>query len=230
MSTMTWDDRYDASLMNTFGHPQLVLVSGHGSHVVDEDGKAYLDLLGGIAVNVLGQTHPAVVRAISEQAGTLGHVSNFFATPPQIELAEHLLRIVEPGGAPVGSKVFLANSGTEANECALKIVRAHANAHKLAEGDPPDHGIGNKIVAHVAGRAGYRNNHLQNLACGNALQGRVAEKQHHRHRNNAPASTCHAAQKSCEQPNTKEQQGVAPLAQPLRKPHALPRWQHGIQA
>lgn len=128
MSTMTWDDRYDASLMNTFGHPQLVLVSGHGSHVVDEDGKAYLDLLGGIAVNVLGQTHPAVVRAISEQAGTLGHVSNFFATPPQIELAEHLLRIVEPGGAPVGSKVFLANSGTEANECALKIVRAHANA------------------------------------------------------------------------------------------------------
>lgn len=128
MTATTWDTRYDASLMNTFGHPQLVLASGHASHVVDEDGKAYLDLLGGIAVNVLGQTHPAVVRAISEQAARLGHVSNFFATPPQIELAEHLLRIVEPGGAPQGSKVFLANSGTEANECALKIVRAHANA------------------------------------------------------------------------------------------------------
>ena len=68
------------------------LVSGSGAVVTDADGREYLDLLGGIAVNVLGQTHPAVVRAISEQAGTLGHVSNFFATPPQIELAEHLLR------------------------------------------------------------------------------------------------------------------------------------------
>lgn len=128
MSTATWDARYDASLMNTFGHPQLVLVSGHGAHVTDEDGRVYLDLLGGIAVNLLGQTHPAVVAAIGDQARRLGHVSNFFATPPQVELAEHLLRIVEPGGAPAGSRVFLANSGTEANECALKIVRAHANA------------------------------------------------------------------------------------------------------
>lgn len=128
MSTTTWDARYDASLMNTFGHPQLVLVSGRGSRVVDEGGRAYLDLLGGIAVNILGQAHPAVVRAIGEQAARLAHVSNFFATPPQVELAEHILRIVEPGGAPAGSRVFLANSGTEANECALKIVRAHANA------------------------------------------------------------------------------------------------------
>ena len=127
-ASVAWDARYEGAVMDTFGTPQLVLVSGRGSHVVDADGREYLDLLGGIAVNILGQAHPAVVRAVSEQIATLGHVSNFFATPPQVTLAEHLLRIVEPGGAPEGSRVFLANSGTEANECALKIVRAHANA------------------------------------------------------------------------------------------------------
>lgn len=130
--TAAWDERYAGAVMDTFGTPQLVLVSGHGSHVVDADGNEYLDLLGGIAVNLLGQAHPAVVHAVSGQVATLGHVSNFFATPPQVRLAEHLLQVVEPGGAPQGSRVFLANSGTEANECALKIVRAHANA-----GDAP---------------------------------------------------------------------------------------------
>ncbi len=127
-SEQVWGSRYATSLMNTFGAPQLVLAAGHGSHLVDIDGTEYLDLLGGIAVNLLGQAHPNVVGAVTDQIGRLGHVSNFFATIPQITLAEHLLTIIEPGGAPEGSKVFLANSGTEANECALKIVRAHANA------------------------------------------------------------------------------------------------------
>ena len=137
-STGQWEHRYEDAVMNTFGAPQLVLVEGHGCHVTDVDGRTYLDLLGGIAVNLLGQTHPAVVRAITEQAGRLGHVSNYFATPPQVRLAEHLLRIVEPGGAPQGSRVFLANSGTEANECALKIVRAHATAaSERGEGPRP---------------------------------------------------------------------------------------------
>ena len=127
-SSMTWGQRYGHAVMNTFGPPQLTFTHGLGSTLVDDAGREYLDLLGGLAVNVVGQAHPRVLAAITEQAANLGHVSNFFATPPQIELAERILGIVEPGGAPEGSRVFLTNSGTEANECALKIVRAHANA------------------------------------------------------------------------------------------------------
>ena len=125
-----WQDLYAGSIMNTFGTPQLVLTEGHGAFVKDADGKEYMDLLGGIAVNVLGQCHPAVVAAIQQQAATLGHVSNFFATPPQIELAEALLKLVEPADnpAPEGSRVFLTNSGTESNEAAIKIVRAHGTS------------------------------------------------------------------------------------------------------
>ena len=125
---LEWIERYTGSVMNTFGAPALVLVAGTGARVRDAQGKEYLDLLGGIAVNVLGQAHPAVVEAITDQSRTLGHVSNFFATPPQIRLAEKLLDIVEEGGAPEGSRVFLTNSGTEANEAALKIVKARARA------------------------------------------------------------------------------------------------------
>ncbi len=127
-SQAEWADRYAGTVMNTFGAPALVLVEGEGTRVTDADGNTYLDLLGGIAVNVLGQCHPKVVEAITTQARTLGHVSNYFGTPPQIGLAEKLLSIVEPGGAPEGSRVFLANSGTEANECALKLVKAHGVA------------------------------------------------------------------------------------------------------
>ena len=123
-----WTSRYASSLMNTFGTPALVLTKGEGAYLEDAEGKRYLDLLGGIAVNALGHCHPKVVAAIEEQARSLGHVSNFFATEPQIRLAEKILHIVEPGGAPEGSRVFLANSGTEANEAALKIVKAHGLA------------------------------------------------------------------------------------------------------
>jgi acetylornithine/N-succinyldiaminopimelate aminotransferase len=111
--------RYDAALMRTYGAPQRVLVRGAGCHVWDADGRRYLDLLGGIAVNALGHAHPKVVEAITDQLGTLGHVSNFFATPPQIALAERLLALL---GAERG-RVFLTNSGTEANEAALKATR-----------------------------------------------------------------------------------------------------------
>ncbi|MFD1504064.1 acetylornithine transaminase [Georgenia yuyongxinii] len=120
-----WAQRYGGALMNTFGPPQRVLVRGEGAYVWDADGRRYLDLLGGIAVNALGHAHPAVVAAVTEQLSTLGHVSNFFATPAQITLAEKLLGIVTPGGAPTGSRVFLANSGTEANEAAFKMARRH---------------------------------------------------------------------------------------------------------
>ncbi|WNM23265.1 acetylornithine transaminase [Demequina capsici] len=121
--------RYDHSLMGVFGTPQRVLTHGQGSDVWDADGKRYLDLLGGIAVNALGHADPEWAGAIATQAATLGHVSNFFATEPQIRLAERLLEI---SGAPTGSRVFLCNSGTEANEAAFKMSRRTGRTRILA--------------------------------------------------------------------------------------------------
>jgi acetylornithine aminotransferase len=115
-----WLARYSTSLMGVFGTPQRVLVRGAGCLVWDADGKEYLDLLGGIAVNALGHAHPFVTSVISSQLATLGHVSNFFTSPTQIALAEKLLAVAK---APAGSKVFFANSGTEANEAAFKLAR-----------------------------------------------------------------------------------------------------------
>ena len=119
--------RYASALMNTFGPPKLVLTKGEGCFVWDEDGNRYLDLLGGIAVNALGHAHPALVSAVSEQLGTLGHVSNFFATEPQVALAEKLLDLLGVQG-----KVFFTNSGTEANEAAFKLTRLTGRTHLVA--------------------------------------------------------------------------------------------------
>ena len=105
--------------MNTYGPPRRVLVRGEGCYVWDEDGRRYLDLLGGLAVNVLGHGHPALVAAVTEQLRTLGQVSNFFATPLQVALAERLLEI----SCADGGRVFFANSGTEALEAAFKMAR-----------------------------------------------------------------------------------------------------------
>ncbi|MFB8229366.1 acetylornithine transaminase [Cellulosimicrobium sp. NPDC055967] len=119
-SVAQWTDRYAHAVMDTFGPPQRVLVRGEGAYVWDADGKRYLDLLAGIAVNALGHAHPTLTAAVSAQLGTLGHVSNFFGTPTQIALAERLLTLAE---APEGSRVFFTNSGTEANEAAFKMTR-----------------------------------------------------------------------------------------------------------
>lgn len=116
-----WTARYEQSLMNTFGPPQKVLVRGEGCEVWDADGHRYLDLLAGLAVNSLGHAHPMLTSVVTAQLATLGHVSNFFATPPQIALAEKLLSLV--GGPPGDGRVFFTNSGTEANEAAFKIAR-----------------------------------------------------------------------------------------------------------
>ncbi|MGN0064350.1 MAG: aminotransferase class III-fold pyridoxal phosphate-dependent enzyme, partial [Nocardioides sp.] len=124
---MTWQERYGAALMNTFGTPQLLLERGEGAHVWDTDGKEYVDLLGGIAVNSLGHAHPALVKAVTAQLSTLGHVSNFFASGPQIALAERLLGLLGVDG-----RVFLSNSGTEANEAALKLTRRTGRTHVVA--------------------------------------------------------------------------------------------------
>jgi acetylornithine aminotransferase len=113
--------------MNTFGPPKLALVRGEGAHVWDEDGREYLDLLGGIAVNALGHGHPALVDAVTRQLQTLGHVSNFFTSGPQVELAERLVGLVGALG-----KVFFTNSGTEANEAAVKLSRRTGRTHLVA--------------------------------------------------------------------------------------------------
>ena len=122
-----WKQRYAGALMNTFGPPRLALVRGEGAHVWDEDGKEYVDFFGGIAVNALGHAHPALVEAVTAQLRTLGHVSNFFTSPPQVELAERLLGLVDADG-----RVFLSNSGTEANEAALKLTRRTGRTRLVA--------------------------------------------------------------------------------------------------
>jgi len=123
LSSAALSERYATSLLGVFGTPQRVLVRGAGCHVWDADGNQYLDLLGGIAVNTLGHANPLLTSVITSQLATLGHVSNFFTSPSQIALAEKLLEI---SAAPAGSKVFFANSGTEANEAALKLTRRNA--------------------------------------------------------------------------------------------------------
>ena len=114
----TFQERYAASLMNTFGPPKLTLVRGEGTHVWDADGREYVDLLGGIAVNALGHAHPALVSAVTGQLQTLGHVSNFFASEPQIGLAEKLLALLDAGDG----KVFFTNSGAgETTSCVVSL-------------------------------------------------------------------------------------------------------------
>jgi acetylornithine aminotransferase len=112
-------DAYSESVMNTFGMPKRVFVRGEGCYLWDAEGRRYLDLLSGLAVNALGHAHPTVLSAVTGQIATLGHVSNFFATPPQVALAARLGRITGADEA----RVFFTNSGTEANEAAFKITR-----------------------------------------------------------------------------------------------------------
>ena len=125
----SYGERYAGALMNTFGAPKLVLTRGEGAHVWDEDGKEYVDLLAGIAVNALGHAHPALVSAVTSQMESLGHVSNFFTSHPQVELAEALLARV-PGGET--GRVFFTNSGTEANEAGFKLTRRTGRTHIVA--------------------------------------------------------------------------------------------------
>lgn len=115
---MTLLQRWQSVMMNNYGTPPLALASGDGAVVTDVDGRQYLDLLGGIAVNILGHRHPAVIEAVTKQLNTLGHVSNLYATEPGIALAEGL---VDHLGVP--ARVFFCNSGAEANEVAFKITR-----------------------------------------------------------------------------------------------------------
>lgn len=116
--TSALQQRWSGALMNNYGVPRVALVAGDGAVLTDADGKQYLDLLGGIAVNILGHRHPAIIDAVTAQLNTLGHVSNLYASEPAVALAEQLLHhLGHPG------RVFFCNSGTEANEAAFKIAR-----------------------------------------------------------------------------------------------------------
>ncbi|BEK87308.1 acetylornithine transaminase [Nocardia seriolae] len=119
MSTADIQQRWQTALMNNYGTPKVALVRGAGAVVYDADGKRYLDFLGGIAVNSLGHAHPAILAAVTQQLGTLGHVSNLYASEPVIELAERLLAHFGDGHG----KAFFCNSGTEAHEAAFKMAR-----------------------------------------------------------------------------------------------------------
>ncbi|MEU7216090.1 acetylornithine transaminase [Nocardia iowensis] len=133
--------RWSAAMMNNYGTPKIALVRGAGAVVYDADGNRYLDFLGGIAVNSLGHAHPAILAAVTQQLGTLGHVSNLYANEPAIELAERLLAHFGDGSSEAGhsGRAFFCNSGTEANEAAFKIARL-TGRRKIIACDEAFHG------------------------------------------------------------------------------------------
>jgi acetylornithine aminotransferase len=143
--------RYAGAMVQVFGAPQLVLAEGHGCWVTDVDGKRYLDLLSGIAVNALGHGHPALVQAVAKQAESAIHISNFFTSEPAIALAERILSV---SAAPAGSGVFFANSGTEATEAAVKLSRRTGRSRIVAlEGSFHGRSTGALALTH---KAAYR--------------------------------------------------------------------------
>ena len=126
MTPQSLVERWPGAVMDTYGTPPIALVRGEGCTVYDEDGRGYLDLLGGIAVSSLGHGHPAVVEAVSRQVATIAHTSNLYANGPAVTLAERLVVLLRPTDGD--ARAFFANSGAEANEAALKIARRHGLA------------------------------------------------------------------------------------------------------
>jgi acetylornithine/N-succinyldiaminopimelate aminotransferase len=124
---MTLLEHWPEVMSPALGQPGLALVRGQGAVVVDESGKSYVDMLGGIAVNALGHAHPAVIAAVTRQIATLGHVSNLYAAEPPVQLASRLLALAEKPG-----KVFFTNSGAEAVEAAFKLSRCTGRTHLVA--------------------------------------------------------------------------------------------------
>ncbi|QNA93031.1 MULTISPECIES: acetylornithine transaminase [unclassified Microbacterium] len=122
-----WQDDAARDLVLNAGERLALLVRGEGSYLWDADGRRHLDFLAGIAVTSLGHAHPAFVAAVSTQAATLAHVSNYFATPPQLALAARLKRLA---GAGIDGRVFFSNSGAEANEAAFKLARLHGGSER----------------------------------------------------------------------------------------------------
>jgi acetylornithine/N-succinyldiaminopimelate aminotransferase len=128
MTNKTMINRWSNSVQNNYGSPSIALVKGKGIVVTDADGKKYLDFLGGIATNILGHAHPAIVKAVNKQVSILSHVSNFYVHPNAVELAEKLASMTGDKSA----KVFFCQSGAEANEAALKLSRRTGKVRVVA--------------------------------------------------------------------------------------------------
>jgi acetylornithine/N-succinyldiaminopimelate aminotransferase len=123
--------RFEAAMMPNYGIPPVAIARGEGCRVWDPDGNCYLDLIAGIAVSALGHAHPAIVSAVTRQVQTVAHTSNLFVHEPGVALAERLLGLLNAdNGNAGGAKVFFCNSGTEANEAALKLVRRRQGTSK----------------------------------------------------------------------------------------------------
>jgi acetylornithine/N-succinyldiaminopimelate aminotransferase len=135
--TDTWNTRFGSAMMGSAPPPTAVLVRGEGCYVWDDAGNKYLDFLAGIAVNSLGHAHPVLVDAVSTQVATLAHISNYFASPSQIELAERLKRI---SGAGDSGRVYFGNSGAEAIEAAIKLSRLNRGRTRILALDGAFHG------------------------------------------------------------------------------------------
>jgi acetylornithine/N-succinyldiaminopimelate aminotransferase len=113
------ESNWEALFQKNYGTPKINIISGKGCYLISDEKRRYLDFIGGIATNVLGQAHPAIVKAVCKQIGVVGHVSNLYANPTSMQLAK---RLIEMTGAP-DARVFFCNSGAEANEAALKLSR-----------------------------------------------------------------------------------------------------------
>ncbi len=152
--TAAWLGRYESAYMRNFGTPKRVLVRGEGCRVWDADGREYLDLLAGIAVNSLGHAHPDVVAAVSDQIATLGHISNLYTSPWQIELSEKLDALVTGNAPATPARVFLCNSGSEANDTAFKLTRRTGRTKIVAmEGSFHGRTVGSlSLTSHAAYR------------------------------------------------------------------------------
>ena len=126
-TTASWQHDARRDLLANAGDRLALFTRGEGAYLWDDAGKRYLDFLAGIAVNSLGHAHPAFVEAVSAQAATLAHVSNYFATPPQLGLAAKLKRLAGTGDS---GRVYFSNSGAEANEAAFKLARLHGGTDR----------------------------------------------------------------------------------------------------
>lgn len=148
-TAQNWKSDWENAVMPTYGTPAVNLVSGKGSRVTDSDGREYIDLLAGIAVNALGHAHPAIVEAVSTQIATLGHTSNIFAHPQVIALANKLRNLIS-----LDAHVFFSNSGAEANEAAFKTARLTGKSRILAA----EHGFHGRTMGSLAmtGQPGKR--------------------------------------------------------------------------
>lgn len=137
--------RFETALMPNYGVPPVAIARGEGACVWDVDGRRYLDLIGGIAVSALGHAHPAIVSAVSDQVGKVAHTSNLFLHEPEVLLAERLLGLL----APAEGKVFFCNSGTEANEAAIKLVlRGQGEGRRVIVA--ADHGFHGRTLGALA--------------------------------------------------------------------------------